>query len=231
MGSVYPDDTTCLVCGESLPGEVLCPDCRKRLDALRLSGAVCDRCGHPLPQGEACPFCAVHFLPVTARSAWAHKDEARRLVHLLKFHQQAIAADIMARAAAEAAGEMNLCADTVVTWVTMPERRKRERGIDHGYELASRTADLLGLPCRQLLLRRDGRHEITQRGLDGEQRAQNLSGAFSCMPMKGGHVLLLDDVLTTGRTVTVCARALLEAGCESVSVVTATRAVDRKTEL
>jgi hypothetical protein len=131
------------------------------------------------------------------------------------------AAAVLAQAMAEEIRGMNLPADTVMTWVTMPVQRFRERGIDHGRELCAAVSKLCGIPMRQLLTRQ-GRFK-TQRGLHQDERMKNLNGTFVCTEELNVPVLLVDDVTTTGATVSVCAEALLAAGAPLVEVITATR--------
>ena len=111
--------------------------------------------------------------------------------------------------------------DTVVTWVTMPESRRRERAVDHGRLLAEAFAEKLSLPCRQLLLRRD-RREKRQVGLNEKERAANLAGAFTPKEKITFPVLIVDDVRTTGTTLCRCAEALRSGGAEKIFGLTVT---------
>ena len=144
------------------------------------------------------------------------------LIHRLKYQAVADCALPLARGMADMAQTMNLPPDTVVTWVTMPQRRLRERGIDHGRALAEETARQLGLPCRRLLTRRGEGH--TQHGLNREARLKNLTGAFACGETLTRPVLLVDDVMTTSATARSCAASLKAAGAPEVVVITATQA-------
>jgi len=125
--------------------------------------------------------------------------------------------------------KMDLPKDTIVTWVTMPDKRRRKRGIDHGRVLAQCVAQRMNVPCLKLLIRREeSRH--TQEGLSREQRLRNLEGVFDAIPLNGENVLLVDDVHTTGATALFCTRALLSRGARSVWVLTATGAQEDKQE-
>ncbi|MGN0747801.1 MAG: ComF family protein [Aristaeellaceae bacterium] len=220
MAAVYPRRTLCLLCAGLSRGGFLCEGCRERLASVRLTGRLCDVCGHPLEDG-ACRFCRGKS-PCRMRSVWRHEEAALVLVHRLKYQAVADCALPLARGIADLAAGMNLPADTVVTWVTMPKRRLRERGIDHGRALAEETARLLGLPCRRLLTRRGEGH--TQHGLSREARLKNLTGAFACGERLIRPVLLVDDVMTTSATARSCAACLRAAGAPEVVVITATQA-------
>jgi predicted amidophosphoribosyltransferase len=115
----------------------------------------------------------------------------------------------------------------VVTWVTMPESRYRNRAIDHGRLLAQAVARQLSLPCRQLLSRRNNRAR-SQVTLSMSGRRANLKGAFEPLEKISFPVLLIDDVRTTGTTLARCAEALREGGAEQVTAITVTRARDGK---
>lgn len=195
----WPRGTACLCCDELIEGGILCPDCEAALDAVRLK---------PHEQNRL-------------RSAYRYDGLAKELVIKLKLECAADAAAVLAQAMAEEIRGMNLPADTVMTWVTMPVQRFRERGIDHGRELCAAVSKLCGIPMRQLLTRQ-GRFK-TQRGLHQDERMKNLNGTFVCTEELNVPVLLVDDVTTTGATASVCAEALLAAGAPLVEVITATR--------
>ena len=94
-----------------------------------------------------------------------------------------------------------------------------ERGFNQSYEIARHTADLLGVPMDGHALRRI-RATHAQVGLDRAARLQNVSGAFAAdsRAVRGRSVALLDDVVTTGSTVTAAAMALRAAGARRVDV-------------
>lgn len=197
----WPRGTACLCCDELIDGGIICPDCQEALDAVRMKHEE---------QGDV-------------RSAYHYDGLAKRLVIMLKMECAADAADVLAEAMAEEICGMNLPENTVLTWVTMPKRRFRERGIDHGRKLCEAVSRRCGLQvCR--LLERQGRFR-TQRGLKQEERLHNLNGTVVCTKQVDVPVLLIDDVTTTGATVSVCAEALMAAGAPYVAALTATRAM------
>lgn len=217
--ALWPRRVICLCCQRPSQGDHLCGACREHLEALRIEGPVCEICGHPLSEGQ-CAFCDRTGI-ATLRAAWRYGDQARELILLLKHHGVADAAQVLADGMAQLARTMSLPSDTVVTWPTMPTRRRLERGIDHGAQLATAVGDRLQLPVRQLLTRSETVAARTQVGLSRTERLTRLQGAFSCAAPPRCHVLLVDDVLTTSATATACAECLLDAGAYSVNVVTA----------
>lgn len=114
----------------------------------------------------------------------------------------------------------------VVTWVPVSEKRLRKRGYDQAELLAVRTAELLGMPSRSFL--KKVRHTPAQSGFHGlARRRANISGAYEAVSpdtIKGQRILLIDDVFTTGATLSECSRVLQIAGAGNVICATAARA-------
>ena len=203
---IWPEGAFCCACGRIAGEDGLCAACR---DSLRYDGAV---------------FAWERSDPEPDLPAWSlrpHEGVPRRLVIRLKYGAEARAARLLAGLLLPLPEDFDLPPDTVVTWVTMPESRRRDRAVDHGRLLAEAFAARLGLPCRRLLLRRD-RRERRQVGLTGEQRAANLQGAFRPAERISFPVLVVDDVRTTGATLCRCAEALRAGGAEKVFALTVT---------
>lgn len=200
---IWPTHLGCLLCEELADDGHLCQSCRSALEQMR-----------------------VPPLNAQVRSAYRYGGPSGRLVKMLKDKAYAEAAELLAETMAEEAMQMDLPEDTVLTWVSMPSKRRRERGIDHGNVLCSRLGELLDLPVRPLLVRK--KQVRTQRGLNRAQRLTNLKGVFDCPEHVDTPVLLIDDVLTTGATISACTNALQRAGAPAVYVVTATRVIQSR---
>lgn len=198
---LWPRCFKCLCCDALSEGAFLCPSCRNGLMAMRLS------------EMEAAEG--------NIHSAYQYDGIAKQLVLLLKLECVADAAKMLSEEMAIQAGKMELPPETILTWVTMPERRRRDRGIDHGQLLCEAVADRIGLPMKQLLQRRGNIH--TQRGLNYQERMNNLNDSLICDKEIHTPVLLIDDVMTTGATASACTQALMKAGAPCVYVLTATR--------
>lgn len=114
----------------------------------------------------------------------------------------------------------------LITWAPLSEKRRRERGYDQAYLLASRMAEALGTQAVSTL--RKIRHTAAQSGLEEDAaRRSNVQGAYQILDpalVRGKRVLLADDIVTTGSTLAACAQALAEAGAAEVFCVTAARA-------
>lgn len=198
---LWPRGFECICCDEYSQGLQLCTACRRELADLRLSP---EHAGNDM-----------------VRSLFRYDGAAKKLVLALKLENVADAALPLAEAMADAIKDMQLPPETVLTWVTMPEIRRRKRGIDHGRRLCEAVAKCSGMPAQRLLSRTGRFH--TQRGLSREERLRNLNGTIVCHQAVTIPVLLIDDVLTTGATISVCAEVLQKAGAPAVYALTATK--------
>lgn len=203
---IWPESALCCACSRVSGGDGLCAACR---ESLLHDGAF---------------FAWERSDPEPDLPAWSlrpHEGVPRQLILRLKFGAEARAARLLSELLLPLPEDVSFPPDTVVTWVTMPESRRRDRAVDHGRLLAEAFAEKLELPCRQLLLRRD-RREKHQVGLGAEQRSANLRGAFRAKEKIAFPVLIVDDVRTTGTTICRCAAALREGGAERVFALTVT---------
>lgn len=200
---LWPRGVKCLCCDDLSGGELLCPTCAEALKAMRLA---------PQDRGSE-----------SHQSVYRYDGVAKMLVLLLKADCAEDSAVALAVGMAAVVRDMKLPPDTVLTWVSMPEIRRKKRGIDHGRTLCEVVAAQTGHEVRQLLVRTRNSH--TQRGLDREARLRNLSGTFACKARIDHPVLLIDDVMTTGATAEQCSAVLQEAGAPQVYVLTATKAM------
>jgi len=214
----------CVLC-RGPPGGLpwLCAACAARLELFR--GPGCLRCGAPRPLPSplcaSCPEWPVRL--VAARAAAPHAGAGRELVHALKFRGVLAAARPLGHLVAGAARQLVLPPDTVVVPVPLHWRKRRRRGFNQATELARVAARELSLPLRPRLLRRVRRGiGAVHRSVRGRER--EVRGAFRAAPdARGRHVLLVDDVLTTGATLGACARALRRRGVAGAWAATATR--------
>lgn len=176
-------------------------------------GPLCPRC-RPLPAGDS-------DAPPAARviAAWDYGGAARSLILAVKVRGRRDAAAPLVSAALAAARRAGVEAD-IVTWVPGRAADVRNRGFDHAELIASGVARGLGLPRRRLLARRGTASD--QAGLTAAERLTNLRAEFRSVRCTSA-VLLVDDVMTTGATISACARALLSAGARRVEALVACR--------
>ena len=212
----------CLLCGERLASGVdeplACSICRSRWQ--RLPDFQCARCGQPLTRGIGCRLCAdwpPSFGPV-ASAVWLD-ESARRAVHLLKYDGWWRMADAMAAAMVTLSP---LERGATLVPIPLSASRARSRGYNQSAKLAVFLGKRRGLQVRLDVLTRT-RDTKTQTLLTPEEREANLRGAFAARgPVR--RAVLVDDVFTTGATLTAAAAALIRVGTTDVSAVTFARA-------
>ena len=200
----------CLGCARR--GTLLCLACREELPYLR---QVCPRCALPRGTSRECRGCR-RLSPALSslRAVCAYEGAARAAVHSLKFRGGRNVAPLVGELLREHIATQPLVADVVVP-VPISSQRRRERGYNQ--------AELLGveiLPIVRGVLRTDilDRHNRpAQQRLNAADRATNLTGAMTARGrVDGQRVLLVDDVATTGATLSACADVLSGAGARDV---------------
>ena len=185
-----------------------CVGCRRRGPVL------CDPCVRSeLPAGELKRPVHVDRL-ICPRT---YDRATRALILQLKLRGIEVAADPLTAAMASHVQSRGLRA-TTLTWVPGRRTDTRRRGFDHAEVLARLLGDRLGLPCLPLLERVG--NPADQAALNARERVANLAGAFRTRSSPE-RVAIVDDVMTTGSTLTSCARALRAAGARSVEAVVA----------
>jgi ComF family protein len=224
--------TLCVACREPVDGEGVCAECWAKLSFI--APPYCPRLGIPFvydPGPELLSMEAIANPPAyqRARAAVRYDDVARTLVHALKYQDRTDLAPAMGRWMARAGRELLDGADALVP-VPLHWRRGWSRRYNQSGALARVIERQSGVKLVSEALRRV-RPTQQQIGLSRPQRASNVQGAFKVAShrqseIQGRHVVLIDDVLTSGATVDACARALLRAKAASVDVLVFARVVD-----
>ncbi len=221
----------CVVCGGAIaPEEHLCVNCREK--APRIKAPFCAKCSEPfagsITNTFTCANCAnrvVHFDAAVA--VYRSRGMVRKLVHEFKYGRQRHLRHPLAAWILETLNDARLHGrrfDAVVP-VPLHPARERERGFNQAALLAEIFCAARQLPFSLLLERI--RYTTTQTAFDRTERMENLHNAFRLRKnsdVRGWRVLLIDDVLTTGSTLSECARVLKSAGAISVHAATAARA-------
>jgi ComF family protein len=232
MGWVLPP--RCVLCRRpgQRPAFDLCTDCEAEIPVVPYP---CDRCGLPrLASAGAtengCERCHTIHLPYfRCMAPWVYEFPVTHLVQALKYEGALANARVFGtRLAAHAVSEAKdrwPCSALVVSMPLHPSRLV-ERGFNQSYEIARVVSRLLDLELDGQALRRI-RATAPQVGLDRGARAVNLSGAFAADSRKvtGHHVILVDDVVTTGSTAIEAASTLRAAGAAAIEVWAVARAV------
>ena len=191
-----------------------CPFCGRVLDAP----GICDACRKALPWTEGND--ALRLGPDDFRCAaplW-YRDLAREGLHRFKFQGMSSAATPLGELIAQCAAEHFAGEFDTVTWVPVSPRRLRQRGYDQARLLAESACRLWNTRPEHLL--RKTVHNPAQSGLqEAAARRANVQGVYEATaPEKiaGRHILLVDDICTTGSTLAECRRVLQEAGAADV---------------
>lgn len=208
----------CVVCGTD--GAPLCEACEARLE--RLGRPCCERCGAPTAWPvERCRECAGRRIAFArARAAVAYDDAAKKLVGAWKERGQRALAEL---AAELVEGAVPRPGASAITFVPADHDRLLLRGHNPAQRLAVALGARWQLPVAALLRRAPGR--APQKGLTLAERRRNVRGAFSPSRPAPSTVVLVDDVYTSGATVSAAATALRTGGASRIEVVTFARAV------
>lgn len=228
----------CLMCGLPSGGANLCPPCQADLPR---PGHCCRSCGLPLlgagdpwsrEQGSETPLCAscLKQPPPWDRvtTALDYRFPVDALVQRFKFNRSLACGDVLARELARAVGLAVNAARHPCAIVPVPLHRSRHvsRTFNQSDLLARFVGKQMNIPVNNVLLSRV-RKTHAQSGLGAKSRQKNTRGAFHChfQRAKGiRHVALLDDVMTTGATLSACTQELKRAGIEEISIWVAARA-------
>jgi ComF family protein len=210
----------CLGCG--LPGEAgLCRGCAAELP---WNHHACARCALPLPaadRGRLCGHCLRRAPPAASCCALLrYADPIDRWIGALKFDRRLAAGSLLSRLLYERLhAQLPAAAVDAVLVMPLHPLRLRQRGFNQVLELLRPLRRQLPAPLNTSWLQRQ-RATAPQSGLDAAHRRRNLRGAFRAAPdVRGQHLLLVDDVITTGSTVNEAARCLLAAGAAQVHVL------------
>jgi ComF family protein len=235
FATIFPGD--CRFCNSPLVRFSRIPVCDTCLQSIQaLDDPVCYLCGLRLlrVQGDEgrCPMCSRLESPFSGAVAYgSYEGGLRDLIHLLKYERVRPAAGVLGRMLAEVVMPLVSRSDmkqTLVVPVPLHQGKQRQRGFNQAELIAG--AMLKNLPAWPLKLHASGlqrrRATDSQTGLSRAQRRENLGGAFVApfpSEIAGRDVLLVDDVYTTGTTVSECARVLRRAGAKQVWVATVAR--------
>ena len=233
LSNLFP--SRCILCNQTVSRPAvndaveLCADC---YNAQPFNITCCSHCALPLAEGTSdkvlCGRC-IQKLPDYdyAHSLFRYEDDIIGLVHQLKFSEKITYA--------RSIGEMFLSAvNSEVTFngespdcllpVPLHSSRLRKRGFNQSIEIARVLSKKKDIPIEHKAVVRM-RSTPPQTGLNAKQRSKNVKGAFTLVnKIQGKHVLIIDDVVTTGSTVNELAKLLKRSGVERVGVLSIARA-------
>ncbi|MEM7362993.1 MAG: ComF family protein [Pseudomonadota bacterium] len=222
----------CIMCGAYSHRNIdLCVACEQDLPRLR---HVCARCGNTRPTTlddgapntpstnapSTCPHCVAIQPNWTALFAGFHYDPpVDRLISMFKAEGRLSHGKVLSELLARYwLAESPVLPDMILP-VPLHKSRLRQRGFNQALEIAYVLSDHTGIPCQARYCRRV-RDTPPQKQLPRKERLKNLVNAFSVEPLTDSpHVILVDDVVTTGATARALTQCLLDAGARQVDVV------------
>jgi ComF family protein len=230
---VFPEN--CRVCSsplKNLSRIPVCPSCLSQPQPY-VAEHFCSNCrtpflnDAPLDENGLCGLCRRGLTEFDAAFSYGeYEGTLRKLIHLFKYAGVSPLAPELGKLLSRALPR-DLSVDVIVP-MPLHWRRRWQRGFNQSDLLAKAIAGRIGLPVARAVRRK--RATPAQAGLTRAERRGNVAGAFAVRKraaVEGKHVLLIDDVLTTGATASACAAALKRAGARRVSVLTLAR-VDRR---
>jgi ComF family protein len=224
----YP--RVCLACDASLDETSastlsLCDDCSFELAALQ-AAPFCDRCGMPVVElDDPCAHCQGKGVPHFERviRLGVFDDPLKHLIHQMKYHRRWPIAEMLARKLVDHEPVKALLSETDVL-VPVPLHPFRQ--ISRGFNQAEVIAKTIGRICRLRIVKplvRARRTPMQTSMPSSAQRMQNMRDAFLLVDgkrIRNKHVVLIDDVMTTGATLQSAARALVDAKPASLCTLT-----------
>ncbi len=223
LSIIYPE--RCCCCDEPVEcGKVVCDDCRKGL--VRILPPFCPVCGYN--KGD-CSCHGHHRYTDGCASPFYHEKAAKSAIYLLKFAGKAYAAELfsifMSDTVRQVYGDIEF--DCIVPVPLSPAAYKK-RKYNQAQVVAQRLSKQLGIPLKELLIKKF--ETSPQRQLPAYQRSGNVLGVYDILPKAREYlnsgacntVLLVDDTVTTGATISECAKILKLGGVQKVYALTAT---------
>lgn len=222
----------CLGCAEiidQVDGRIFCPSCEAKIHFI--TGSICHVCGTTFPDSPAdnhlCGDCLEkkpHF--ASARAIFSYEDVILNSIHQFKYKSNLPVGEMLACLMADFSfPDIDFADYSLMMPVPLHIKRLRERGFNQSLILARAIGSKQKIAVNFSVLKRH-KYTLTQTGYHKQERKENIKGAFEVTDSKkiaGRNILLIDDVYTTGATVNECAKILIKAGAQKVSVLTLAR--------
>jgi len=211
----------CLRCGAAIGSEGgFCPDCFKK---IRFIGSCCPNCGRPVSENERqwgmCTFCKGKKVP-KSRFVFIYDDALKSVILKFKYADMTFAVPYFAKWMISAGKDVLEDADAVIP-VPIHRLRLVRRRYNQAALLAKKIAKIerKEFICNNL---QRVRNTSSQGEKSAKERRENVKGAFALRKpsaIAGKKIVIVDDVVTTGATVSECARVLLSAGAAEVRIL------------
>ena len=201
-----------------------CLSCEDKSASRYLSsGILCKPCiGKLEPTEKENRINEIHFPEYIdeAYSCWWFNDTVQEVIHQLKYADRARIGSEMGKYAAKEFQKKTFQNVDLITAIPLHQKKERERGYNQAGWIAKGFARQIGRPHDLTIIKRKS-YTISQTTLDREERLQNMENAFvTSRPLKGMKIGIIDDVLTTGATMSACSKALKQGGADYVMAIT-----------
>jgi len=219
----------CLICGKSIHSDnSLCLDCFSKVNFI--SAPYCRHCGRPFPADIGESYYCSNCLSTKdnfrfCRSAIKYDDFSKKVILDFKFSDHLENKKLLAHWLFMAGNDIFKHGVDVIIPVPLHYARLFKRKYNQSAVLAAELSKLSKIPADYKALSKI-RHTTPQIECSGKQRSKNVKNAFQVVfpeRIKGKRIVLIDDVYTTGATLTECARALKAAGAKSIDTLTIAR--------
>jgi competence protein ComFC len=228
---VYPQ--ACDICSNSVEHQAdgfVCADCWSQTRVFSGNETLCSKCGAFLHDSPAnfetfCRHCDEDFYD-SAKAVGTY--EKALLTSILRLKHTPFVPNTLSDLFFQAFQKSDFQNINLIIPVPLSKKRLMTRGFNQAELLAESLARATGLTLNKTSLKRKIHTEKSRRGMDRKSRIESVKNAFEMISPRlidGKKILLIDDVLTSGATVSNCAKALKKAGAEKVYVLTAARAV------
>jgi ComF family protein len=206
-------------------GPLICDDCLAQM--LKIYEPLCQRCGRSLLY--AAPVCGKCMQPSfrlrQVRAPLAYEEPTARIIHRLKYEGLFALAKPLVQIMVASWPDWEINPDVIIP-VPLHKQRRRRRGFNQSTLLAEHLGQKLAIPVDEKAMKRV-KYTIPQIGLNPAERHENVRDAFAADSQKVNNkqILLIDDVYTTGATMSAAADSLLASGAAGVSAYCLARAV------
>lgn len=214
----------CILCNQFHKEKwAICSFCQDLMPPL---GPCCQQCAHPLAATNylKCGQCIKNPPPFdNAYISYPFEEPLRGLLHRFKYQQALYLGSFLSQLMSIAFPKEKITNSCLIP-VPMHSSRIKQRGFNHAAVLARLLAKQFKLPfdltsCKKII------NTQPQASLNSQQRQSNLAHSFKVSPLPYSHVILIDDLLTTGSTAKELAKTLKKAGVERVDVCCCARTI------
>ncbi|MFQ3549754.1 MAG: ComF family protein [Armatimonadota bacterium] len=217
---IYPPH--CLVCGK-IGCDYFCEICKEKIHLIE--PPTCTRCGSPIE--EYCRMCVPNqFEFNTAYCCAAYEGVMRDAIHIMKYNFQKVMCKPLGEIFADYAEDKSFDCDIIIP-IPIHKKRYVERGFNQAELLARYVSRRIGIELETKILIKH-KNTLHQTNLSKEEREANVKDCFSIksnINLSGKHILLVDDVFTTGNTLNSASITLKTAGVKKITALCLARSV------